>query len=292
MPSSIAAELVAVIVSVDEESPRVLASGTPAALPHGPLEPQHRSLQAGLRAWTREREGVELGFVEQLYTFADVGRSGRSGRTVAISYLGLTRAKGESGWSDVYELLPWEDARDGVSRLADELGRELLRWAAADDDRVERVQDAFGIGEWAWRPELVLQRYELLWEAGLVTEAGDPPSGETPTGPAMLHDHRRILATGLARLRSTIQYRPVIFELMPPDFTLGQLQATVEALAGQRVHKQNFRRTIQDQLGLVEPTGETDRETGGRPAALYRFRSAVHAERRHVGTKLPRPRTR
>ena len=47
----------------------------------------------------------------------------------------------------------------------------------------------------------------------------------------MLHDHRRILATGLARLRSTIQYRPVIFELMPPAFTLGQLQATVEALA-------------------------------------------------------------
>ncbi len=108
----------------------------------------------------------------------------------------------------------------------------------------------------------------------------------------MLHDHRRILATGLARLRSTLQYRPVIFELMPPDFTLGGLQATVESLAGQRLHKQNFRRTVQDQLGLVEPTGETERDTGGRPAALYRFRSEVHAERRHVGTKLPRPRTR
>lgn len=291
MPSPIAAELVAVIVSVDEESPRVLASGTPAALPHGPLEPEHRSLQAGLRAWTREREGVELGFVEQLYTFADVGRSGRAGRTVAISYLGLTRAKGESGWSDVYALLPWEDARDGTPPLAETLAAELERWAGRDEECLGRVQDAFGLGEWAWRPELVLQRYELLWEAGLVAEsAGATP--EAGTGAAMLHDHRRILATGLARLRSMIQYRPVIFELMPPDFTLGQLQATVEALAGQRVHKQNFRRTVQGQLGLVEPTGVTDRDTGGRPAALYRFRSAVHAERRHVGTKLPRPRTR
>lgn len=296
MPSSIAAELVAVIVSVDEESPRVLASGSPAALPHGPLEPEHRSLQAGLRAWTREREGVELGFVEQLYTFADVGRSGRSGRTVAISYLGLTRAKGEAGWVDVYGLLPWEDARDGLPALTVELGEVLVGWADGDAERLERTQHAFGLEGWAWRPELVLQRYELLWEAGLVAEheGGDAPSPSTapPTGATMLHDHRRILATGLARLRSTIQYRPVIFELMPPAFTLGQLQSTVEALAGQRVHKQNFRRTVQDQLGLVEPTGETDRSTGGRPAALYRFRSEVHAERRHVGTKLPRPRTR
>ena len=170
MPSSIAAELVAVIVSVDEESPRVLASGSPAALPHGPLEPEHRSLQAGLRAWTREREGVELGFVEQLYTFADVGRSGRSGRTVAISYLGLTRAKGEAGWVDVYGLLPWEDARDGLPALTVELGEVLVDWADGDAERLERTQHAFGLEGWAWRPELVLQRYELLWEAGLVAE--------------------------------------------------------------------------------------------------------------------------
>ncbi|GAA1254651.1 MULTISPECIES: hypothetical protein [Janibacter] len=292
MPSSIAAELVAVILSVDEGSPRVLASGAPPALPHGPLEPEHRSLQAGLRAWTREREGVELGFVEQLYTFADVGRSGRAGRTVAISYLGLTRAKGERGWLDVYDLLPWEDARDGVPELARELGERALRWAGDDAERLERARHAFGMADWAWRPELVLQRYELLWEAGLVAESGDRDGDGDGLGPAMLHDHRRILATGLARLRSTLQYRPVIFELMPPDFTLGGLQATVESLAGQRLHKQNFRRTVQDQLGLVEPTGETERDTGGRPAALYRFRSEVHAERRHVGTKLPRPRTR
>uniref|UniRef100_UPI001954FBAD hypothetical protein n=1 Tax=Klebsiella pneumoniae TaxID=573 RepID=UPI001954FBAD len=70
--------------------------------------------------------------------------------------------------------------------------------------------------------ELVLQRYELLFEAGLVPEAardrtaGKPVAdktraGATPPLPGrpMLSDHRRILATGIARLRAKIKYRPV-----------------------------------------------------------------------------------
>jgi hypothetical protein len=102
----------------------------------------------------------------------------------------------------------------------------------------------------------------------------------------MAHDHRRILATGIARLRGKIKYRPVVFELMPPAFTLGQLQQAVEALAGRRLHKQNFRRLIEQQE-LVEDTGAVTTETGGRPARLVRFRRAVLAERAVAGTKLP-----
>ncbi len=102
----------------------------------------------------------------------------------------------------------------------------------------------------------------------------------------MQHDHRRILATGIARLRAKIKYRPVVFELMPPSFTLLQLQRTVEALAGRLLHKQNFRRLI-DQQDLVEETGRVTTETGGRPAKLFRFRGEVLAERRVAGTKLP-----
>jgi hypothetical protein len=108
----------------------------------------------------------------------------------------------------------------------------------------------------------------------------------------MLHDHRRIVATALSRVRATSQYRPVVFELLPEVFTLGQLQETVEALAGSRVHTQNFRRLVEKQHELVEPTGELNHGTGGRPARLYRFRRAVHSERELVGTKLPLPRTR
>ncbi len=101
----------------------------------------------------------------------------------------------------------------------------------------------------------------------------------------MVHDHRRILATGLSRLRAKIKYRPVVFELMPPVFTLLQLQQTVEALAGRRLHKQNFRRLVENQ-GLIEETGEMLAETGGRPARLVRFRREVMAQRAVAGTRL------
>src|SRR5258708_13013364 len=78
---------------------------------------------------------------------------------------------------------------------------------------------------------------------------------------------RRIVASGSGGLRGKIKYRPVVFELMPPAFTLLQLQRTVEALSGVRLHKQNFRRLVEQQ-GLVEETGEISAATGGRPPRL------------------------
>jgi hypothetical protein len=81
-----------------------------------------------------------------------------------------------------------------------------------------------------------------------------------------------------------------VFELMPAEFTLLQLQRSVEALAGRLVHKQNFRRLIEQQQ-LVEETGAIAADTVGRPAKLFRFRHAVLVERAVVGTKLPLSRT-
>ena len=92
----------------------------------------------------------------------------------------------------------------------------------------------------------------------------------------MRFDHRRILATAIARLRAKLKYRPVVFELMPAEFTLTELQRTVEAISGRHLHKQNFRRLVET-AALVEPTGETSTATGGRPAALFRFRREVRA---------------
>ena len=122
----------------------------------------------------------------------------------------------------------------------------------------------------------MLERYELLYEAGLVAEAardlGRPArfAGRRSRAPGrtMALDHRRILATAIGRLRGKIKYRPVVFELMPPAFTLLQLQRTVEALAGVRLHKQNFRRLVEQQ-GLVEETGEIS-AAHRRPAGAAR----------------------
>ena len=303
-PTGPPVELSAVIVAVTDEEPRVLAVRAGSALPSGPLEAGHRTLELGLRGWVEARTHHPLGYVEQLYTFADRDRmQDTGGPAISLSYLALTReapAWGEAGagWINWYRYFPWEDWRAGQpAMLEQEILPRLATWQAEPEDtaerrqRAQRVAVAFGQREKSWNEELVLQRYELLFEAGLVQEATRHRTIPlerllSHPGQAMVHDHRRILATGLSRLRAKIKYRPVVFELMPGSFTLLQLQRTVEALAGRRLHKQNFRRFIA-QEGLVEETGEVRTETGGRPARLVRFRRDVLAERAVGGTRLP-----
>ncbi|MCX5516590.1 hypothetical protein C3941_22000 [Kaistia algarum] len=299
-PANAAVDLVAVLVAVTEGEPRVMTLEGGRALPSGPFETGHRSLQSGLRAWVERQTHHPLGYVEQLYTFADRDRAGGEAgrRTIAISYLGLTREndvpdEAGAGWRGWYDYFPWEDRRSGVPAILREaIGPALARWSgyapteAAQRERLQRAAIHFGLDGAPWNEELVLQRYELLYEAGLVPEAREAAKDNFVAGRPMAGDHRRILATGIARLRAKIKYRPVVFELMQPAFTLYQLQRSVEALAGLLVHKQNFRRLVEQQE-LVEETGATTSETGGRPARLYRFRHQVLAERAAAGTKLP-----
>lgn len=295
----------AVVVAIVAGQPAVLTVPDGRALPSGPLLEGHRSLQTAVRAWVEEQTGLTVGYLEQLYTFADRGRDGGGARIISVSYLGLVRglnAKGGS-WHSWYSYLPWEDRRGDDSLLTDVVAPLLRPWAEAGGPaRAERCAVDFGLDQRPWQADLTLQRYEALWEAGLVPES--PAERRQEAGAAgrrvewwqdpglpgvrMDGDHRRVLATGIARLRTKIQYRPVVFELMPEEFTLGQLQACVEALAGQEVHTQNFRRVVEQQQ-LVEETGGRA-ATGGRPARLYRFRQEVLQEHRAAGTKLPRSR--
>lgn len=298
---AITAELVAVLVAVTGDEPRVLTTRQAQALPAGPFQPSHRSLQAGLRAWVEQQTHHPLGYVEQLYTFADRDRVDAAGaQTMSISYLGLTRegqAEDETHarWQSWYRYFPWEDQRAGAPVvIATHIEPALRAWAASAGSAVQRsarrarVDIMFGLAGHGWNEDLVLQRYELLYEAQLVSEACHPGSGpaDDTAGAPMAHDHRRILATGVARLRAKIKYRPVVFELMPPAFTLLQLQQAVEAIAGQRLHKQNFRRFIEQQ-DLVEETGEVQAGGAGRPAKLVRFKRGVLQERAISGSKLP-----
>lgn len=308
----------AVIVAVTQEVPRILIVRRPEheppdALPFGPLDPEEdRTLERGLRNWVRSQTGFDLGYVEQLYTFGDRNRdpSEREGgpRVLSVAYLTLVREAVPPGrdahFRDVYRFLPWEDWREGRPRLIDDVITPALRaWVETTDDpelgqaRRERVDITFGLRGVSWDGERVLERYELLYEAGLVMEAlrdramrhGESPETTEPhtfVGQGMALDHRRILATGLGRIRGKLKYRPVVFELLPPTFTLLHLQRVVEALSGVELHKQNFRRLV-ERGGLVEGTGELDPATGGRPAELFRFRREVLRERPAPGVGLP-----
>ncbi len=301
-----ALELSAVIVAVTSGCPRVLTVNGGEALPSGPFQADHRTLELGVRSWVEASTHHGLGYVEQLYTFADRDRTlevgdaqeGEGLRTIALSYLALTREGTEpDGWRDWYAYFPWEDRREpGGERLVQEIAPRLDAWAAQAREpalsrsRRQRIRLLFGLDGAPWNEEAALQRYELLYEAGLLPEAARAGGGALTRAPVagrpLVHDHRRILATGLSRLRAKIKYRPVVFELMPETFTLLQLQQAVEALAGRRLHKQNFRRLVESQ-GLVEETGELLSETGGRPARLVRFRRELLLQRAAAGTRPP-----
>lgn len=319
--------LVAVITAVTGEQPRVLVvrggrDGEPA-LPTGTLDPEcDRTLELALRARVHDHSGLELGYVEQLYTFGNRFRDPREraggARAVSVAYLALVRearpAEGAGAtWRGWYEFFPWEDWRDGRPGILDStIAPELERWVRRAGDRAgtalrrERVDLGFGLHGAPWNPERVLDRYELLFEVGLVDEAWREGGSRDETGPgrgvpvdedpgvrlgiALALDHRRILASSLGRLRGKLRYRPVVFELMPRAFTLLALQRTVEALAGRRLHKQNFRRLVED-AGLVEGTGRLASSTVGRPAELFRFRRDVLRERPAPGVALPGLRT-
>ena len=327
MTAKVEIGLHAAVIAVDEESPQFLTvPGTDLhgmaldGLPFGPFEPtRHRTLDLGLRGWVEEQTSLRLGYVEQLYTFGDLGRMhvgpGKASSFVSVGYLALVRKpQNQAGtsnlvWNSWYDHFPWEDWRDGPSPLLmDGLMPSLLKWVedaptdcsnASGLDRQVRFRLAFGCDVTkqgsveinAWDEERVLERYELMYEAGLVDEAvtdGHVPERliSSATGKPMLHDHRRILATAIARLRGKLKYRPVVFELLPESFTLTELQHSVECLSGQNLHKQNFRRMV-EKADLVEPTGATASQTGGRPAAYFRFRRSILRERPAPGLRIP-----
>jgi hypothetical protein len=310
-------ELTAAIVCLKDNTPFVLTvrqSGQDS-LPSGPFNPlYHRTLEKGLRRWVKEQARLDLGYVEQLYTFGDRGRHASQGDTaphvMSIGYLALTQAHQLENWvpgnsdhvpplhipTPWYRYFPWEDWRKGRPALLDDVIIPHLQAYATFirqsegatnlQSFEERCEACFGLKSRKWDRIQVLDRYELLYQCGLVKEYYQDgrknllPERQTPyLGHAMVFDHRRILATAMARIRGKLQYSPLIFELMPDRFTLTELQKAVEALTGQTLHKQNFRRQV-DSSQLVESTGQMTSGTGGRPAALYRFRQEARGRSR------------
>lgn len=276
-------------------------------LPFGPFEPfGHRTLEAGMRSWVMGQTGMEIGYAEQLYTFGDRGRhdvkSGEGPRVVSVGYLALVRAQDhppapDTHWRDWYAYFPWEDWRTARPALIDNVIQPRLKaWAGGQPARWERARLCFAFDGLPWDEEKTLERYELLYEAGLVAEArqdgrASAQEATSELGQPMIFDHRRILATAIGRLRGKLKYRPVVFELMPPEFTLLELQRTVEAISGAAVHKQNFRRLVETG-GLVEGTGRMSAPAKGRPAEKFRFRRDVLRERPAPGVKLTTARGR
>src|SRR4051812_18662017 len=173
-----AVELSAVIVGAEHGEPQVLVvrakkSGLDA-LPSGPLESTHRTLEAGLRSWVERQTSQPLGYVEQLYTFGDRDRASinaDSRRPLSIGYLALARelkpgTETGTAWRSWYQYFPWEDWRGGKPAMLTAVEAHLKRWIGSASgnekkQREERARTAFGL-HGTWSEEFTLERYELL----------------------------------------------------------------------------------------------------------------------------------
>ncbi len=309
---ALAIELSAVVVTVKDNEAVVLCRNLPRgeadapayALPSGPFVPRsHRTFDLALRAFVRDQTGFDIGYVEQLYSFGDIGREAvidgapSSDHIISVGYLALTdnrdfQARFDAAWVPFNRFFPWEDWRGDSNPALKRVRPALDAWAATADSDLgqRRIDTLFPEDLDNWNEERVLDRYELLYSADLIAEAqrvkGVPVAGVS-AGEAMASDHRRIAATGLSRLRGKLKYRPVIFELMPEQFTLLELQRSLEALSGLRLHKQNFRRAL-DRTGFVTPLGIMREDTGGRPAELYSYNRDQFRFSPSLGLSLPR----
>ncbi|MDH3616809.1 MAG: hypothetical protein OEQ90_10100 [Gammaproteobacteria bacterium] len=307
-------DLLGVIVAVTDEMPRVLVveGDEEIALPNGPFVPgDHATLEDGLRQLIEAKAGLDLYYVEQLYTFGNRFRTTNEidggPRTLSVAYVALTREDEVplegTRWADWYEFLPWEDWRNGRPDELDSLiAPRLAEWCVetraqtARRNRQERVNVTFGnSGATEMDAVLTLERLELLYDAGILAESERDQRAiqgnvEAPAtidiGIPMASDYRRVLATALGRIRGKLAYRPMVFELLPGEFTLLQLQQVAEALSGTHLHKQNFRRLVMH-ANLVEPIGRTTAIGRGRPAELFRFRREVLGEKLTVGLSRP-----
>ena len=246
--SAVVIGLSAVVVAIQGDDAVVLTvrpAGAPlAGLPFGPFDPKgHRTFELALRAFVTEQTRFSLGYVEQLYTFGDKGRDapladmgdhaadadGHHGRVISVGYLALataaidTHAPG-SEWRPWTRFFPYEDWREGRPEALGLIEAALRQWAGSDAQRLSRARLLFALDGAPWNEERVLERYELLYEAGLAREAARdrgeaetalPASLGAALGEPMLSDHRRILATAVSRLRGKLKYRPVVFEPCP-----------------------------------------------------------------------------
>ncbi|MEO7331417.1 MAG: NUDIX domain-containing protein [Minicystis sp.] len=88
--------------------------------------------------------------------------------------------------------------------------------------------------------------------------------------PTLAFDHEEIAQRALLRLKGKVQYQPIGFELLPPRFTLTQLQRLYETVLEREIDKRNFRKKVLG-MGFLEETDEVEQDVAHRAARLYRF---------------------
>ncbi len=177
-------------------------------------------------------------YLEQLYTFGGLDRDPRL-RVVATSYMALIDKERLN--QQVYDNAKWFNI---FINEKDDIVEVVLE---SEDDRL-----SFKIKKTL--KELTTDRYRF----------------DIIENDSLAFDHPKIILAGLERLKNKIEYTDIVFNMMPPLFTLGELKQVYEVILNKKLLDPAFRRIIATK---VEKTDELQVGGGHRPSVLYRYKS-------------------
>lgn len=194
-----------------------------------------------------EETSVSNVYMEQLYTFGDVGRDKRT-RIISISYMAL---------------VPGENIKPIAGDDAEEVA-----WFSVEKTAVSEHQNQIIISNTALGLRYVYTEDITYRKNGVVAT---PISNihATEENNRIAFDHIEMINKGIERLRNKVEYIPIAFNLVPEKFTLNQIQKVYEVILGKKLVKQNFRKWIDK---FVEELDEKQEEVGHRPAILYKYK--------------------
>ncbi|WP_339187135.1 MULTISPECIES: NUDIX domain-containing protein [unclassified Paenibacillus] len=221
------------------------------ALPGGFVRPNETTEQAAVRELCEET-GVEDVYLEQLYTFSDIGRDPRTW-VISCSYMALIN-------SDKLELKAGDDAADAawfkVSYRPLREQKELIV-----DGYIKTLEYELKLSS----EEEVLSAVVARTMTAKTTSTGT--DYEIVSNDGLAFDHAKIIACAIDRLRGKVNYTDIALHLMPKLFTLTELQQVYEVIMDKELLKAAFRRKVAD---LVMETDHYTENAGHRPSRLYR----------------------
>jgi ADP-ribose pyrophosphatase YjhB (NUDIX family) len=163
----------------------------------------------------------------------------------------------------------------GMDETLDEAARRELQDETGIKELYLEQLYTFGDVDRDPRERVISVAYYALVKLGdyrvkAATDAKDAAWFPVSDVPALAFDHNKILEVALARLKGKVRYQPIGFELLPPKFTLSQLQHLYEVVLARPLDKRNFRKKIHA-MSLLIQLDATEREVAHRAARFYRF---------------------
>lgn len=222
------------------------------ALPGGFVS-VHESLDEAAQRELKREANIENIYMEQLFTWGDVGRDPRT-RVISCSYMALVDRTS-------LDVRAGDDAADA-------------RWFEVMYHVYQEKKTVLDEGyEFEKLMKITLRNGTETLSATIkileVTKGRSTKvSREIVDSEGIAFDHAKIIEYAMERLRNKIEYTDIAFNLMPPLFTLSELQQVYEVILGKELLAAAFRRKI---ASMVVETNEFTKDAGHRPSKLYRF---------------------